>query len=123
MLITALSLRDTQCEPAVALTPNCKVKGILSIFVPLRYFEWVTNVGSQRNGERRGKPGQARIRHKQPAPHPAVAGRVPSIYSVPRLTWLSSALRRVLYFAFGSCSLVTSRTGIQRKSAAMTLSV
>ena len=78
----------------------------LSRFVALRCFVWVTNVACDVTAERRGKPGQGRIRDKQPAPHPAVAGRVPSIYSVPRLTWLFSALRRVLYFAFGSYSLV-----------------
>src|SRR5262249_5895985 len=37
---------------------------------------------------------------------PGAARRVPSIYSVSLLSRLRFALKRSLYFAFGSCSLV-----------------
>jgi hypothetical protein len=57
---------------------------------------------------RRGNPGQGRIRHKQHSPHPAAAGWFPSIYSGPHIDLaFPPALKRVLYFAFGSYSLVS----------------
>ena len=64
---------------------------------------------------REGNPGQDRIRHKQRSPHPAAAGRVPSIYSVPHidLTFLRAEEGAVfcVWFLFAR----TSRTGPRRK--------
>jgi hypothetical protein len=69
---------------------------------------------------RGGKAGQDRIRHKQRSPHPATARQRPdgSPLFIPflTLTWLYLAPRRVLYFAFGSYSLVPREQDLDAKS-------
>src|SRR5271165_7050481 len=56
-------------------------------------------------------PVQVRIRHKR------CPLRATPIYSVSTLSWLRSALKRLPSFALDSCSLVTSLSGIKRKTS------
>src|SRR5271166_4308613 len=79
-------------------------------------FWFLLRNGNRVNGlaashEHYAPPVQVRIRHKR------CPLRATPIYSVSILSWLRSALKRLPSFALDSCSLVTSLSGIKRKTS------
>jgi hypothetical protein len=85
-------------------------------------FWFLLRNGNRVNGlaashEHYAPPVQGRIRHKR---YPL---RATPIYSVSTLSWLRSALKRLPSFALDSCSLVTSLSGLKRKTSCYHLSI